>query len=27
MLDTDDIIDMNSVEKARGILQKYSVDF
>ena len=27
MLDTDDIIDMNSVAKAREILQKYGVSF
>jgi acyl carrier protein len=27
MLDTDDIIDMSSVAKARGILQKYGVAF
>lgn len=27
MLDTDDIIDMSSVAKAREILQKYGVDF
>ena len=27
MLDTDDIIDMNSVENARDILKKYSITF
>ena len=27
MFDTDDIIDMSSVEKAREILQKYGVPF
>jgi acyl carrier protein len=27
MFDTDDIIDMSSVAKARDILQKYGVDF
>jgi acyl carrier protein len=27
MLDTDDIIDMNSVEKAREILARYDVEF
>lgn len=27
MLDTDDIIDMSSVKKAREILVKYGVDF
>lgn len=27
MLDTDDIIDMSSVKKAREILAKYGVDF
>ena len=27
MLDTDDIIDMSSVAKAREILTKYDVDF
>lgn len=27
MMDTDDIIDMNTVEKAKEILEKYSISF